>query len=269
MYHEQDEMYEKMSEFISQSQNQTQRQRDRIEELEDELQNKTAASGRYDIAVDVTGEKARVKELEAQMAKLMAQTQNEATTESFMSKQNANTRFRKQQQEIEELRKMVKDSKSGDASTRVWEDNLQSFVAVNATTDIEKATRGSNSLSKANVEALDNSTRKSSTSGVQRRERRSSSPRRRLSRYNSESGASDLEYEAMTAEMDRLADMKRSHQSRLTLTQSRKKELRVRSASSSNPKGTSNRAKLLAAADNLGNAVGGVTDSRASFGESH
>ena len=46
-----------------------------------------------------------------------------------------------------------------------------------------------------------------------------SSPRRRLSRYgsrgNSESGASDLEYEAMTAEMDRLEDMKRSHQSRI------------------------------------------------------
>jgi len=252
VYHEQDEMFERMSEYISQNEQRSQRLQDRVEELEDELQNKSVANERHGSAAGVAaGERARAKELEAQMALMVAQSQNV----------QADSRFRKQQQEIEELKSILKSSTK---ANRGWEDNLQTFVAANATTEIKTASKGTTQLSKANVEALDNSTRKTVTGAVQLRERRrSSSPmRRRLSRYNSDSGASDFEYEAMTAEMDRLEDIKRSHQSRIT-------ELRVRSASASGSGGPSNRAKLLAAAGDLGEAVGGVTDSRTSFGESH
>ena len=229
-------MFEKMSEYISQNEGRSRRLQDRVEELEDELQ----TTNRHSVDAGGSGEKARIKQLEAQVKSMRAKVQSDidASTESFMSKQKADARFRQQQQEIEELRAMMKDANGSRSSNQVWDDSLQSVVALNGTTV----------LSKTNVGMLD---RKPPADGVKRRERRSSSTRRRLSRYNSESGASDFEYEIMTAEMDRLEDMMRSHETRIG-------QLRVRSASNSG--GTSTKAKLLAAAGNLGNTVGGLTD---------
>lgn len=252
MANEQDEMFEKMSEYISQNEGRSARLQNRIDELEGELSRTAQSEMQYDLA---SSDSAYVKRLEAQLALLTSQSQTKTTT-------TTDARFRKQQQEIEELRTMLKQPKPSGGN---FEDTMESFVAVSSTTEVRTAGRGSNSLSKANVAALDNESR-TSTEQVKRRETRSLSPRRRLSRYgsrnssyrNSESGASDLEYEVMTAEMDRLEEMKRSHQTRI-------KELRVRSASSSGDKSASNRAKLLAAAGNLGSAVGGVTDSQAAL----
>lgn len=241
MYHEQDEMFEKMSEYISQNEGRSRRLQDRVEELEDALQ---TTNVRHAVDAGGSGEKARIKQLEAQLKSMRAKVQSDidASTESFISKQKADARFRQQQQEIEELRAMMKGANESRSSNQVWDDSLKAVVALNGTVNSTTV------LSKTNVGMLD---RKPPADGVKRRERRSSSTRRRLSRYNSESGASDFEYEIMTAEMDRLADMKRSHETRIG-------QLRVRSASNSG--GTSTKAKLLAAADNLGNTVGGLTD---------
>merc|ERR1711871_1772785 len=96
------EMFEKMSEYISQNESRSARLQNRVDELEEEL-NRTAQNGRsqYDLA---SSDKAHVKKLEAQLAALMSQSQNGMSP-------TTDARFRKQQQEIEELRKMMKQVK--------------------------------------------------------------------------------------------------------------------------------------------------------------